>query len=188
MQTYVDIGEIKYNTYKDLPDISSRVVNVVANSIKEDIPRKLYIKGKQISTRYEGQPHGKKCFNCQAYGHISVDCPEAPPKAWSSPRTRPTRTRAEGNESLSTRDSQDSQENTIVTSGEIGIETYQDNETMDVTQISTSDSTPIKENLNESKSSSNASNDYEIIITQALEVKFEKNQRKTKRQKNTKPI
>lgn len=88
MQTYVDIGEIKYNTYKDLPDISSRVVNVVANSIKEDIPRKLYIKGQQISTRHEGQPHGKKCLNCQAYEHISVDCPEAPPKAWSLARTR----------------------------------------------------------------------------------------------------
>ena len=162
MQTYVDIGEIKYNTYKDLPDISSRVVNVVANSIKEDIPRQLYIKGQQISTRYEGQSHGKKCFNCQAYGHISIDCPEAPPKSWSSPRTQPTRTRAESNESLSTRDSQ---ENTIVTSVEIGIEIYQDNETMDVTQVSTSDCTPMKENLNESKSSSNESNDYEIIIT-----------------------
>lgn len=49
---------------------------------------------------------------------------------------------------------------------------------MDVPQISISDFTPTKENLNESKSSSNESNDYEIIITQALEVKCEKNQRK----------
>ncbi|CAC5358985.1 unnamed protein product [Mytilus coruscus] len=183
MQKYVDIREIKYNTKKDFPDISSGVVTVVANSIKEDKPKKIYIKGQQISTRYEGQPHGKKCFNCQAHGHISLDCPEPPRKAWSSARTHPTRTRANSNESLSTQDSQesqDSQENTIVSSGEIEVEIYQDKETMEVARTSTTVSTPIEENLNESKSS-NESVDHEIIFTQALEVKFDKPQSETEK-------
>ncbi|CAC5384256.1 unnamed protein product [Mytilus coruscus] len=146
MQKYVDIGEIKYNTYKDFPDISSGVVTVVANRIKED-------------------------------------CPEPPRKVWSSARTHPTRTRASSNESVSTQDSQesqDSQENTIVSSGEIEVEIYQDKETMEAAQTSTSDSTPIEENLNESKSN-NESIDHEIIITQALEVKFDKPQSETEK-------
>ncbi|CAC5369136.1 unnamed protein product [Mytilus coruscus] len=158
MQKYVDIGEIKYNTYKDFPDISSGVVTVVANSIKEDIPKKIYVKGQQISTRYEGQPHGKKCFNCQAYGHISPDCPEPPRKTHKIHKIH--------------------NKNTIVSSGEIEVEIYQDKETMEAAQTSTSDSTPIEENLNESKSS-NESIDHEIIITQALEVKFDKPQSET---------
>ncbi|CAC5380348.1 unnamed protein product [Mytilus coruscus] len=176
IQKYVDIKEIRYNTFKDFPDIYSGVVTVVANSIKEDIPRKIYIKGQQISTRYESQPQGKKCFNCNAYGHISTDCPEPPRKAWSSARTHPTRTRTASNESLSTQDSQesqDSQENTILSSGEIEVETYQENDTLEVTQTSTIDSTSIDEELDESKSS-NESNDHEVIITKSFEVKFDK--------------
>ncbi|CAC5386262.1 unnamed protein product [Mytilus coruscus] len=182
MQKYVDIREIKYNTYKDFPDISSGVVTVVANR-------------QQISTRYEGQPHGKKCLNCQAHGHISLDCPEPPRKAWSSARTHPTRTRANSNESLSTQDSQESQDSQENNSKlrEIEVEIYQDKETMEVARTSTTVPTPIEENLNESKSS-NESIDHEIIITQALEVKCdkpqsetEKKQRKTKMQKKAKP-
>ncbi|VDI83305.1 Hypothetical predicted protein [Mytilus galloprovincialis] len=106
-----------------------------------------------------------------------------PRKAWSSARTHPTRTRTNSNESLSTQDSQesqDSQETTIVSSGEIEVEIYQDKETIEVTQTSTSDSTPIEETLNESKSS-NESIDHEIIITQALQVKFDKPQSETEK-------
>ncbi|CAC5384258.1 unnamed protein product [Mytilus coruscus] len=91
-----------------------------------------------------------------------------------------TITRANRNESLSTQESQDSQENTIVSSGEIEVEIYQDKDTMEAAQTSTSDSTPIEENLNESKSS-NESIDHEIIITQALEVKFDKLQSETEK-------
>ncbi|VDI59294.1 Hypothetical predicted protein [Mytilus galloprovincialis] len=64
--------------------------------------------------------------------------------------------------------------------GEIEVETYHEKETLEITQTNTSDSTPLEETLNESKSS-NESIDHEIIITQALEVKFDKPQSETEK-------
>lgn len=174
LDKYVDIENFKYTTYSDFPDIESGVQIVTANCIKQDIPRKIYVKGQPISVRYEGQPSGRLCFNCREYGHISKDCPEQRGGTWGlSARTRPI---TQSQTSLC------SSQETIRTEGETTPKTIDD--TANESQTQTIEMTPeeIPENIN--TITIDKTNEEQIVIIDHVDSST--NEKHTEKEQNKK--
>jgi len=73
---YCDVDKVSRSRYRNFPSVESGVRVVETKIIKTPIPNRLYIRGQRVNLKYQGQPSGKKCYNCGKYGHLIAECPD----------------------------------------------------------------------------------------------------------------